>query len=633
MGRQLFTIDSNTLGKGQSLFAWQSSGNLMAVAGVNRKVLVVDRQGKTIHSLSLPQPGNPIALEWDCTGEILAILQEKSQTVTLFNATTSKTENMDTSLKDLSFMKWSKIGPQLALGNTKGALVVYNSQTLKKIPILGTHSKKIFAGEWNSRNSLAMLGDDKVLSISDAEGSLLDQVTLKGPATSVCFTDLKPEDRQGNMENVACVCSGAKTLLLHNIHKRDAPIELSFQHKYGNIATVRFMADGYCLVGFTTGHVVVMSLHPSELGNEVCAVKAHRDGLNEMAYSKNLRKCATIGDAAVKIFDMDDNLFNDTKSETISLESEFGALSQVEWTEDGQILTVSSKNGGIYCFLTKIPVLSAASGSSVLFLSSLREMSVRDIDSNADIAKIPIDIEPNFVASGNGMAAIGMNNQVYFYGYDKTASGASAAPLERKKSKSSVAAAAAADVAIAKLVSQKTYTSVVDDIKVSASYAAVLQGSRLLLHAIDERRVKQPPITFPDANAASAEASGAPQSPAGSKIAAFDITDSLLYFATEAGKICVFSLLDYQMVVEYPHTCPVKALFPNSYGTRVAFIDSSNTAYVLNPTIEVATAIEGFNPATKKLLWDAAEYGILCGFDHKRFSTYVYTDMGQHAKQ
>ncbi len=633
MGRQLFTVDANTLGKGECLFSWQASGTLLAAVGVNRKVLVVDRQGKTMHSFSLPNPGNPIAIEWDCTGGILAVLQDKAQSVSLYNIAMSKLESLDTSLKDLSFMKWSKVGPQLALGNTKGGLVVYNSETLKKIPILGTHSKRIIAGEWNSRNSLAMIGEDKVLSISDAEGSLLDQVTLKVPPTSLTFTDLKPDDRVSNLENVAAVCLGAKTLLLQNIHKRDAPVELSFQHKYGSIAAVRFMGDGYCIVGFTTGHVVIMSLHQSELGNEVCCIKAHRDSLSQIAYSKNLRKCATIGDAVIRIFDLEENSFNETKSETINLESEFGALAAVDWTDDGQILTVSSKNGGIYCFLTKIPVLSAASGSTVLYLSSLREMCVRDVDSNTDVARIPIEIEPNFVASGNNIAAIGMNNQVYFYGYERAAP---APGLERKKSRSSQQVAGDRDVSIAKLIAQKTYTNIVDDIRVSANHAALLQGGRLILHAIDERRVKMSPMVFPDTNmsakltAEGEEPTSLPSSPVNSRITAFGLTDAVLYFATDAGKICIFSLMDCQMVVEYPHTCGVKALFPNHYGTRVAYIDQNNAAFVLNPTIEVATVIEGFNPATRKLMWDAAEYGVLVGHDHKRFTTYVYTPNSRH---
>lgn len=46
---------------------------------------------------------------------------------------------------------------------------------------------------------------------------------------------------------------------------------------------------------------------------------------------------------------------SEQRSEKVELDNEFGTLSRLDWTEDGQILTVSSKQGYVYAFLTRIP--------------------------------------------------------------------------------------------------------------------------------------------------------------------------------------------------------------------------------------------------------------------------------------
>ena len=64
-------------------------------------------------------------------------------------------------MKDLSLISWAVAGPQLAVGNAKGDLVVYNKKTLKKQLIRGKHTRKITCGAWNSENKLALGSEDR----------------------------------------------------------------------------------------------------------------------------------------------------------------------------------------------------------------------------------------------------------------------------------------------------------------------------------------------------------------------------------------------------------------------------------------------------------------------------------------
>lgn len=59
---------------------------------------------------------------------------------------------------------------------------------------------------------------------------------------------------------------GQKTLFLYNLNEPDNPIELAFQPRYGSIVTYKWFGDGYIMIGFSTGYLVVISTHLKEIG-------------------------------------------------------------------------------------------------------------------------------------------------------------------------------------------------------------------------------------------------------------------------------------------------------------------------------------------------------------------------------
>eukprot|EP00286_Rhodomonas_abbreviata_P012313 CAMPEP_0181339280 /NCGR_PEP_ID=MMETSP1101-20121128/29160_1 /TAXON_ID=46948 /ORGANISM="Rhodomonas abbreviata, Strain Caron Lab Isolate" /LENGTH=164 /DNA_ID=CAMNT_0023450215 /DNA_START=142 /DNA_END=633 /DNA_ORIENTATION=- len=157
----LFSINGKQHGSGAVLMAWQGAGNFLATCGSNRQVQICDRYGAVVDDVSLTAGGQVLQLDWDCDGETLAILQAGNSALILWDAVSRKPTMLETNTKDLTWMKWSKTGPELAVGSGKGNLVMYNRRTARLNALLGKHSKKITCGCWNSQNQLALGSDDK----------------------------------------------------------------------------------------------------------------------------------------------------------------------------------------------------------------------------------------------------------------------------------------------------------------------------------------------------------------------------------------------------------------------------------------------------------------------------------------
>jgi len=79
-------------------------------------VHIFDRQGEQYDEIGLDMTTPVIALEWDRDGNTLAILQNGNGIIPLWDLGARTTQNLDTNLKDPSFIKWSMSGIQLAIG-------------------------------------------------------------------------------------------------------------------------------------------------------------------------------------------------------------------------------------------------------------------------------------------------------------------------------------------------------------------------------------------------------------------------------------------------------------------------------------------------------------------------------------
>lgn len=74
------------------------------------------------------------------------------------------------------------------------------------MPIRGKHTKKITCGAWSKQNLLALGGEDKMLTINNAEGDIIRQMSLRSDPTEIQFSEMKMAERNPVGENtVSCV--------------------------------------------------------------------------------------------------------------------------------------------------------------------------------------------------------------------------------------------------------------------------------------------------------------------------------------------------------------------------------------------------------------------------------------------
>ncbi|KAH8074261.1 hypothetical protein JL721_1812 [Aureococcus anophagefferens] len=109
---------------------------------------VWDRHGEHCYEISLTTTSPVSALEWDKDGDCLAILQEGQGLIPIWDMQYREVTRLDTALKDPSYMKWSRSGPQLVIGTAKGNVMVYNRHSRKKVNVLGKHPRRISCGAW-----------------------------------------------------------------------------------------------------------------------------------------------------------------------------------------------------------------------------------------------------------------------------------------------------------------------------------------------------------------------------------------------------------------------------------------------------------------------------------------------------
>ncbi len=207
---------------------------------------------------------------------------------------------------------------------------------------------------------------------------------------------MKADKKSTKQENTISINMGQKTIYLYKLNDRDNPIELAFQPRYGNITTYKWFGDGYMMLGFSEGFFVVISTHMDEIGQELFQHK-YFGALKDIAFSQKEQRIAACGDSSIKVVDV-----GNWKSVTDSfvVDTSEASLDVLSWTNDGQILSVSTTLGNVHCYLTKVPSISTSYAKNLAYLSSLRTVTIVETVPPSTEVTIEVAIEPQFLALG-----------------------------------------------------------------------------------------------------------------------------------------------------------------------------------------------------------------------------------------
>ncbi|XP_075715308.1 WD repeat-containing protein 19 [Rhinoderma darwinii] len=585
--KRVFSLTEKGLLGHSIQYVWQKTlGNYIVVTGADHTVKIYDRHGQKKDEINLP--GACYSMDWDKDGNALAIVAEKSSSIYMWDSNTCKTSQLDSGMRDqMSFLLWSKTSSLLAVGTSKGNLLVYNLQTSRKVPVLGKHTRRITCGCWSSQNLLALGGEDKMITISNQEGDTIRQTTVRMEPSDIQFSVMKTDERASPGESTVSVVVGKKTLFLFNLNDPDNPIELAFQQRYGSIVSHRWYGDGYIMIGFSLGFFVVISTHMSEIGQELFQASNHKDNLTSIAISQSLNKAASCGDNCIKIHDLTE--LKDMYA-IITLDDETKGLDKLSWTDDGQLLAVSTQRGSLNVFLTKLPILGDTSGTKIAYLTSLLEVTVcNPVEGELPIT-VSVEVEPNFVAVGPYHVAVGMNNRAWFYALTENV-------VERLK--------------------DMEYLGTVASMCLNSDYAAALFEGKVQLHMIESE-----PLDSQEER----ETRLFPSTDEKYRILCHALTGDFLIYGTNTGLVKYFYLEDWQYVNEYRHPVSVKKIFPDASGTRLIIIDEKTEGFVYCPQNDNLYEIPNFSPTIKGILWEnwAMDKGVFCAFDDDKVFTYVY---------
>ena len=168
---------------------------------------------------------------------------------------------------------------------------------------------------------------------------------VKAKPTRIQFGDANTSD-----ERIISMILDKKTILLYNWTDAGNALELAFQPRYGSIVNFQWFKNGYILVAFSLGYVVIISTHANEIGREQFCAKYHRDLLKDISYSPNYSVMSTCGDSnVIKIVDM--STWKDIHSEFV--DRDLGSVETISWSPDGVLLAATTKLGILLLYRVK----------------------------------------------------------------------------------------------------------------------------------------------------------------------------------------------------------------------------------------------------------------------------------------
>lgn len=177
---------------------------------------------------------------------------------------------------------------------------------------------------------------------------------------------------------VSCIVN-EKTLFLTKFDDPSmaSPLELGFQARYGNILAHFWHGDGYIVLVFVGGFIVLLSSHHKEIGTELVLCELKDDIVRHAAFNPNrgwISICG--GSATLEIHDASDPKSILGATEVSDDEGRIRQIVRSEWTEDGQLVSVSNAVGDVIMYLTSVPMMGGANFNQLACMNSLTDCAL-----------------------------------------------------------------------------------------------------------------------------------------------------------------------------------------------------------------------------------------------------------------
>lgn len=313
------------------------------------------------------------------------------------------------------------------------------------------------------------------MSISNEDGDSLRIVQLSDTPSNLHFAKLRTGE--GGDDNLLSLILGRRVLFLYNLTEPDAPIELGFQHHYGDVQRHVWFGEGLIALAFSQGFIITISTNPREMGQELSQLRVHADCLNDFDINEETGVITTCGQDIVKIHPLKSDIAT-SAVKTLTGNEEIDSL---RLSNDGQLLAISTNQGGFCIFVTQLSSLHSVNAPRIAVLTNLSEVSIYNFDPDTPGYRnqltrpgtVTLDLEPDFISVGPFHLACGLNNHVIFYELGK-------------------------DDRILQLGTRE-FHSQVSDIKMNETLCSAFCGGQVILQAIDGQRTeKRDSQIFPD---------------------------------------------------------------------------------------------------------------------------------------
>eukprot|EP00924_Labyrinthula_sp_SR-Ha-C_P014324 maker-scaffold_20-snap-gene-2.1-mRNA-1 protein AED:0.01 eAED:0.02 QI:0/0/0/1/1/1/2/0/1497 len=648
--KQLFKLDEIKLGYGPVVFSWSSDGTILACSGSNNMLTLFSKHGNLLDEVDLEQE----ILDWSKSSSFLAVnFSSDDDVIFIYQLKTRNISKLSAGVDCISFLQWSSYGNFLGVGGQKGGICIYNKDTNTKETFFGKHSASICSGAWtSSRTNLLLLGGkDNLITINNIKGKTLLSIGCNHIPKKIL---LVPENTtkklswniSANLES-ECIWFYSEKTASDEEDKGDInstpgkQVQLTFEPKYGKLLDYHFLTSGDVAVGFNTGFVIVACATEDGFGEEIFVSKIFEEGLSVMLNCADLARIVFGFGSGIKIYS---EVKHNTSGDILRLHAETRVdedflPTSCDFSGNTNICSVASSKGCLYSLLIRAPLVSTVHRSfanpRLAYLSSLKEVTVLDLKNYIDITSPrlkedansvngckkwthSLSFEPALIAANQDIVLCVYERKIQVYAETKLTD-----LIKSRRKKSSQIDAQESKTQISFKLSEVELQDQVEFIVVNEDnyVVALVEGKAFIYYIILDTSSKIQLIDTIDT-----------QDRAYESITAIGIVKDFFIYGTSQGMIQYYSLIRKECLEKFRYQSSakssIKKLFPNISGTKVAYLDATNTFYLMFPTfLSYPLVIRKQVEPSSIVLWDLADQLSYCFFlvTKTDVSTFIHT--------